>query len=136
MKLLLDSSAIIEFLRGNQKVREVMGNADSLYTSPICTYEVLVGEKYNELRGIGSSYQRALGIFAKTKMLHLTSSNARSAAEITARLMLNGTKVNDLDVLIASQALSIGAVVLTTNVKHFEAIKEITDLPIEKILMH
>jgi len=50
MKALLDSSAIIELLRGNLKVMEIIEEADVVTTSVLCAYEILTGEMYRERR--------------------------------------------------------------------------------------
>ena len=133
MKLFLDSSAIIEFLKGNDKARDAIAAADELYTSSICAYEVLVGEKFVELKGMHSSYQNTLKFFDSILTLQFTYADSVRASEIAAELMLKGRKVDDFDVLLASQALANGATILTKDYRHFEVIEDSTDLSVEAL---
>lgn len=134
MNLLLDTSAIIEFLKGNQKVRDSIAGSDNIYTSSICVYEVLVGEMHSEMRGLKSNYQRALSLFSKIEILQLTQKDATAASEITAKLMLKGKKVNDFDVLIGTQALAAGAPILTADAKHFRVLEKEAGVLVKKIV--
>ncbi len=133
MKLFLDSSAIIEFLKGNDKASDAIAAADELYTSSICAYEVLVGEKFVELKGMRSAYQATLKFFDSVLTLQFTYADSVGASKIAAELMLSGKKVNDFDVLLASQALANGATILTKDSRHFEVIKDSTGLSVEAL---
>lgn len=133
MKLFLDSSAIIEYLKGNEKVREVMSQAEEIYTSTICAYEVLMGEKFKEFKGQKSSYKNADRLFTVIDPLPFTYSNATTASEIAAKLAIKGKKVDEFDGLIAAQALELGATVFTKDIKHFDVLKVEIGLSIEKI---
>ncbi len=44
MRILLESSAVIEYLKGNRKVKEVMDNAEDFYISSLSVYEILLGK--------------------------------------------------------------------------------------------
>lgn len=43
MKFLLDTSAIINYTNGDEKVLQIISGADGIYTSALCAYETLVG---------------------------------------------------------------------------------------------
>ncbi len=128
MKLFLDTSAIIEFMKNNSKAKDAIVQADELYTSTICAYEVLVGEKYQTLKGRHSAYPKALKFFEATLTLLPSLPNAIKGSEIMAKLMLKGEQVESLDAIIAAQALDCGATILTKDVKHFDIIKRETGL--------
>lgn len=134
MKLFLDSSAIIEYLRGNEKVKDVIDQSEELYTSTICAYEVLIGERFKEFKGQKSSYQNAIHLFAIVDPLPFNYGNASTASDIAAKLAVKGKKIDEFDGLIAAQALELGATVFTKDAKHFNILKEETGLGIETIL--
>ena len=131
MRLLLDTSAIIDFVEnGNPRVAGLISKAEEVYTSSICAYEALVGDKYIELKGRGSKVDFS-EFFERISNLDFTYQDAKVASRITAELMLKGKKIDDFDVLIAAQALNMDAVLLTQNKKDFDTIKEYTGLKIE-----
>lgn len=131
MKLFLDSSAIIEFMKNNSKAVAAVGSADEIYTSTVCAYEVLVGEKFQSLKGRHTSYQKVLSFFETTATLPPSLSNANEAADIMAKLMINGIIIDPLDTVIAAQSLAVNAVLLTKNEKHFRAVQTVSKLKAE-----
>jgi tRNA(fMet)-specific endonuclease VapC len=131
MILFLDSSAIIEFFKNNESAISIIAEAGEVYTSTICAYEVILGEFYKKKKGMNSSLEKVQKFFETIVTVPFTYEDSIRASEITAHLSSKGKKLNDFDVLIASQALPLGATVLTTDVKHFEIIKAETALPIK-----
>ncbi|MDE1834495.1 MAG: type II toxin-antitoxin system VapC family toxin, partial [Candidatus Micrarchaeota archaeon] len=113
MKVSLDSSAIIEFLKGNKKVNGAITSADELYTRSTCAYEVLLGEEFEQAKGIHFAYRSTVKFFESILTLQFTYDDSIKAAKIATGLMLKGRKVDDFDVLIAAQALSSAATLLT-----------------------
>ncbi|MDE1850997.1 MAG: type II toxin-antitoxin system VapC family toxin [Candidatus Micrarchaeota archaeon] len=128
MKVFLDSSVIIEFLRNNKKVVQQVAEASEIYTSSICAYEVLVGEKYLEEKGQRSHFKETAAFFDRIGTVPFSFSDAAKAAEIAARLTIKGKKVDEIDILIAAQALSHNAQFLTMDSRHFEIISAETGL--------
>lgn len=104
--------------------------ADDIYTSSICEYEVLLGERYRELKGMKTSMTSAAGLFRALEPLKLTPDDASTSAVITAKLMSKGKMVDDFDVLIAAQAIDKHAVMLTKDAKHFKVLNQEADLQI------
>ncbi|MGD0729588.1 MAG: type II toxin-antitoxin system VapC family toxin, partial [Candidatus Micrarchaeaceae archaeon] len=88
---------------------------------------------YNEKKGVNSVLEKVQKFFETVVTLPFTYKDSLKASEITAMLSIKGKKVDDFDVLIASQALALGSTILTKNIKHFELIKEVTGLSIYKI---
>jgi len=48
MKVLIESSAIIDYLKGNKKVEEVILNSEDFYVSSLTVYEILLGKTINK----------------------------------------------------------------------------------------
>ncbi|BFH73200.1 hypothetical protein SJAV_11440 [Sulfurisphaera javensis] len=43
MKLLVETSALIEYLRRNEKIKEIVEEADEIYISSLSVFELLSG---------------------------------------------------------------------------------------------
>ncbi len=133
MNLFLDSSAIIELFKNNQKTVKIIEGAEKIYTSTIFAYEVLLGEEYMNNRRKSSLIEKVQNFFETATTLSLTYKNTVKASAIAGKLLAKGKKIDDFDISIAAQALENNAVVLTKDIKHFEILREETGLAIEKI---
>ncbi len=130
MNIFLDSSAIIGLFKNNSSVSNAINEAEVVYTSTMCAYEVLLGEEYMKNK---SRVSRAQRFFEIAATLPLTYQDSTKAAILTARLSTKGKKVDDFDILIAVQVLQNNATMLTKDITHFEIISEETGLVIKKI---
>ncbi|MBX8636824.1 MAG: type II toxin-antitoxin system VapC family toxin [Thermoplasmata archaeon] len=130
MKLFLDSSAIIELFANNKEVIDSIEKADEVYTSSLCSYEVLMGERFSERKGIKSHYKEASAFFDSAATLPFTHDDSKTASDIMATLSLKGRKVPDMDILIAAQALDRKCTILTKDARHFAIIGKETNLGI------
>ena len=63
MNIFLDSSAIIELFKNNDKISDIISAADEVYTSAICAYEVLLGEAYMIEKGRPSMLEKVQKFF-------------------------------------------------------------------------
>ena len=131
MKLFLDSSAVIELFANNKKVIDSIEKADEVYTSSLCSYEVLAGEKFSERKGLRSHYREASEFFDSAATLPFTLNDSKTASDIMAVLSIKGRKVPDMDILISAQALDKEFTVLTKDARHFEIIRKETNLEIQ-----
>jgi len=123
MNALLDSSAIIEFLRGNLEVLRLIEEADTVSTSVLCVYEVLAGEFYRERRRRRSLLREVMELLAELNPIPLVNDDSVKASEICSALMIKGQMVNATDILISAQALRRGLTVVTKD-KDFGLIKK------------
>lgn len=127
MRLLLDTGVVGQIChpRKHHEVREwfasVVGEHDVL-VSEVADYELR-----RELIRIGAtrSLSRLDELGRELRYVPVTTATWRSAARLWAWVRRTGktTAANDGldgDVLIAAQAISEDAVVITTNVRHFE----------------
>lgn len=133
MKLFLDSSAIIELFKNNKKVIEFIEEADEIYTSSLCAYEVLVGEKYIEGKGSKSHSREASEFFKVAATLPFLYSDAEVASDIMKSLSLKGKKMPEMDALIAAQAIAKEATILTKDSRHFAIIGAETELTVQTL---
>ncbi|MCH1771587.1 MULTISPECIES: type II toxin-antitoxin system VapC family toxin [Metallosphaera] len=114
MKLLADTSALIEFMRGNEKVRGVMLNADKIYASSLSLFELLIGSVVKE--------DILEFIYSLDGILPLTRKDSVVASTIYRELKDKGKLIGLVDILIASQAINRRLVLLTKD-KDFERIR-------------
>lgn len=134
MRLFLDSSAIIEFFKNNRNVIKEIENAEEIYTSTICAYEVWLGEHYISKRKETAVPLRIGKFFDNVATLPLVYEDSVRASKISAELMHEGKKIDDFDVLIATQASAQDAAILTKDVRHFRVLEEIMSITVIPVL--
>lgn len=121
---LVDTDILSEFLRGTEIVvenaKKYLENYDSINFSIITYYEILNGLLYKDAK-------KQLKIFSDfaelNKILPLTLSATRQAAEIYANLRKKGQPIGHTDCLIAGIALTNNLQLITNNTDHFKRIK-------------
>jgi tRNA(fMet)-specific endonuclease VapC len=129
--IILDTSACIDYLNGNEKLRDVMSeNEDLIHITAITIYEINIGlertkrkkkkKRYKELNKIWLEFISGMEIFS------LGFKEAKKSAEIYDKLESKGQIIDDNDILIIGIMLSNGIKkIITKNIKHFELIEEI-----------
>ncbi|KKT74577.1 MAG: hypothetical protein UY20_C0004G0004 [Candidatus Yanofskybacteria bacterium GW2011_GWA1_48_10] len=118
MKLILDTSIIVDKLRGGDRWDRVLGQLtkeDELYLPTIVVLELFAGTSTRRPE-VAKKIRRLLTFF---NILDLTTDIAQRAGEIYRDV----TVTLDLpDYIVAASALEIGATVITLNQKHFSKI--------------
>lgn len=121
---LVDTDILSEFLRGTEIVvdnaKNYLENYDSINFSIITYYEILNGLLYKDAR---KQLKRFSDFAELNKILPLTLSATRRAAEIYANLRKKGVPIGHTDCLIAGIALSNNLQLVTNNIDHFKRIK-------------
>ena len=106
MKILLESSAIIEYLRGNKRAKEILDTAEDFYVSSLSVYEILLG-KVDE--------DKILDFLSAFKVLGVTLKDSVIASRIYKRLKDRGMLVGSFDIIIAAQAINRGLTLVTKD---------------------
>ncbi len=119
----LDTSAIIEFLRGNQRVRKIIEESSEIFTGVIQIYEIFFGEFYLEEKGYRSKIEEIKDFFLGLKTIKLEPEDSILASKIAAKLKAIGKTINDFDIIIAAQAIQRNLLLVTKD-KDFERLKE------------
>lgn len=109
---LLDSSVLIDYLRGHAGAQAVVEGVSDPVASEITRYEVLTGVRRGE-------EERTEDVLALPAWVDVDEGIARLAAELARRYRASFSGVEDADYLIAATALDLEAQLLTTNVRHF-----------------
>jgi hypothetical protein len=113
--VLVDTSVIIDYLRGHHGAGEILERervAAPLHASEITRLEVLAGTRKNEEGGTRSF----LSIFIWHPVDTLI---AERAGELGRRWLPSHRSIDGADLAIAATAMVTGCKLLTCNVKHF-----------------
>lgn len=116
---LLDSSVLIDYLRGHAEARAVVDVAAEPVASELTRYEVLSGVKPGE-------ETLTEDVLALPAWVDVDEAIARRAAELARHYRTSFSGIEDSDYLIAATALDLGARLVTTNVKHFPMFPDLT----------
>ena len=118
---LLDTTFLIDVLKGRPETTIILYGNDPLLTTQINMYEVITGLFFKD--SSPAKILKVRELFEDIRVLPLDDKAVVKAAEICAELMKRGKIIEDCDCLIAGIALSNDvATIVTKNVKHFERI--------------
>ncbi|MBI1970434.1 type II toxin-antitoxin system VapC family toxin [Candidatus Woesearchaeota archaeon] len=121
----LDTTFLIDVLRGRKETIPILKSNQPLLTTPINSYEVLTGLFLKNASAHHILEVRQL--FDTMRMLPLDDRAVIKSAEINADLLKKGEAIEDCDCLTAGIALSNGiSTIVTRNEKHFRRIKGLT----------
>ena len=117
---LLDTSVCVSLIRGRTALADLLPVHDCA-VSVITAAELEVGVR----RSARSSEQRVAvdGLLELFNVLALERSFVADYGDIRAALERTGASIGPLDLLIAAHARSLGAVLVTSNVKEFRRVK-------------
>ena len=119
MKYLLDSDTFSFLVKKVPSVidRALKAGISNLYISTISELEIRTGLA---LKNDPKLYLSVSEVLGQVGILGFDSSAATEAAKVRAFLRAVGKPSGNLDSLIAGHALSLDAVLVTNNKKHFE----------------
>jgi hypothetical protein len=124
MKVLIESSAIIEYLKGNVKVKEIISNSEDFYVSTLTIFEVLLG-KVEE--------NKILDFFSAFNVIGLNRKDSIVASRIYKRLRDKGKLVGYFDILISAQAINRGLTLVTKDTDFLKVADEFNELKVALI---
>jgi predicted nucleic acid-binding protein len=115
MAVLVDTSVIIDFLRGHHGAEEVLEEARltaPLHASEMTRLEVLTGMRANE--------EGETRLFLSLFRWHpVDTMIAELAGELGRRWLPSHRSIDGADLAIAATVMALGCPLLTCNVKHF-----------------
>jgi hypothetical protein len=124
MKVLIESSAIIEYLKGNAKVKEIISNSEDFYVSTLTIFEVLLG-KVEE--------NKILDFFSAFNVIGLNKKDSVIASRIYKRLRDKGKLIGYFDILISAQAINRGLTLVTKDTDFLKVADEFKELKVALI---
>ena len=124
MKVLIESSAIIEYLKGNAKVKEIISNSEDFYVSTLTIFEVLLG-KVEE--------SKILDFLSAFNVISLNKKDSITASRIYKRLRDKGKLVGYFDILISAQAINRDLTLVTKDTDYLKVANEFNELKVALI---
>lgn len=125
MVYLLDTSVLVDLMRHKGPAEKfVASNIDEeTTTSAICEAELNEGIYRESENNIPKRLEEKKKLFEPfSQVIAFDSEQAEIAGKLRATLSIRQSPVGDIDILIASAALSQNATLVTENIKHFEKI--------------
>lgn len=123
MNYLIDTDILIYSLKGKEEVLEnFKRKRNNPKSMSVITYgELIHGAKKSKYEEKNlANVRRLIEIFP---VIDITPAIMETFGEIKAKLEKSGTVIADMDLLIASTALSRNLVLATNNIKHFDRIE-------------
>jgi len=118
----LDSTLLIDLLRGDKAAHDLVNQNEFLLTTQINMFEVIRGLFLRNASA--QKFAEAMELFENIRVLPLDDSGIIKSADISSTLVRQGKTIEDSDCLIAGITLSKGiTTIVTKNVKDFEKIK-------------
>ena len=124
MKYLLDTSAVVNFLRGKQSINESVikaGAAVSIITRAELFYGALKSKQPKRNLDLVNGFLEELGI----NTVNLSEGIVLTYARLKTQLEKQGRRLDEFDLLIAARALENNFTLVTDNAKHFSRIKDL-----------
>ena len=125
MIYMLDTDTVSFFMKDNPKsvrARVAKHDRDEFCISAITCAELMFGLKRNYSKQLDYWLHE---ILAKFNTIAFDNASARIYGDIRSNLEKSGTLLDNMDMLIASSALSVSATLVSHNVKHFSKIKNL-----------
>ena len=123
MIYMLDTDTVSFFIKDNPKgirVKVAKHDKDEFCISAITCAELMFGLKRNYSEQLDFWLHEILDKF---KVIAFDDISAAIYGDIRAALEKSGTPLDNMDMLIAASAISLGATLITHNIKHFSKIK-------------
>lgn len=125
MTLVVDTSILIDHLRGDDRARRLLERAAS---SPEERVAASVLTKVEVLAGMRSEEEAATRrLFAVFEWVPVTEALAERAGDLARLYLRSHPGVDPVDFAIAATAQHLGATLLTRNRKHFPMLEDLPD---------
>jgi len=116
MAIVLDTSVLIDHLRGNQGARAAMLSAatsgERLATSILTKVEILAGMRPKE-------EQATRALLDSLELIEVDDAIAEKAGALANQYLRSHPGVDVVDYVVAATAQHLGAQLFTKNIKHF-----------------
>ena len=116
MSVLVDSSVLIDHLRGDTRavnlLKTLFAENGRVWAATPTRTEILAGVRDRELTGVAD-------VFALLSWVDIGVAIADAAGELARQFRRSHSTIDTTDYLIAAAAASIGARLVTLNVRHF-----------------
>lgn len=127
MNYLLDTNAVIAILKNQpdivrKRLRRVGAKGAAIALSSVVLFELWYGVVRSERRRENAERLRVF-LSGAINVVPFEDQDAAAAGDLRAVLEAAGTPIGPYDLLIAAQALRIGATLVTANVSEFRRVR-------------
>ena len=112
-RILLDTNAYAGFMGGDERVLDVLTEADTVFLSVVVIGELEAGFRGGSRRSENRAQLKSFREKSTVRVLDVTAETAEVFGEIKHALRNAGTPIPLNDVWIAAQAIETGSVVVT-----------------------
>jgi tRNA(fMet)-specific endonuclease VapC len=123
-RLMLDTTAISGFFRGDEQILSHMEAADELYVSPVAIGELLAGFMRGSREKQNRQLLESFLVESRAAVLTIDEETSERYARIFIHLRSSGTPVPTNDIWIAASAMQHGTSILTTD-RHYLRIPQV-----------
>lgn len=123
-RVLLDTSAYSNLMRGNKQIAEILDEADEVFLCAIVIGELFAGFKRGSKEEDNKSVLKEFLAVTNVGVLDIGDSTAERYAIILEFLKKGGTPIPTNDIWIAASAMQHGLVLLTSD-QHFSLLPHI-----------
>jgi tRNA(fMet)-specific endonuclease VapC len=123
-RILLDTSAYSNLMRGSQKIVEVLDEAEEVFLCAIVVGELLAGFKRGSKEQNNRKVLKDFILTPGVEVLPIDDTTAERYALILDYLKKNGTPIPVNDIWIAASAMQHGLELLTSD-QHFSLLPQI-----------
>lgn len=121
----IETSAIVDYLKGKEKMANLIDNLDSELTSSyICLAELYEGiyrvKSSEEMEESVKTFFQSL-----SEIFGIDEEISKNFGRIRSQLKKSGIIIEDLDILIGVTCLTYNLILITNNVKHFQRIENL-----------
>ena len=124
MRILLDTSAYIAFLKGHPGIKQAIQKADEINLNPVVIGELLAGfmkgRRASQNREILQEFMES----PRVRLMAIDEETSERYASIFNYLREKGTPVPTNDLWIAATAMQYGLRVVTTD-RHFQQVPQV-----------
>ena len=125
--IVLDTSFLIDYLRGVEATYDLTDEENEIAITTVTYHEIMVGLKRKRSKREEKFFRR---LFSEVKILPFDIKAAEESSSIAARLMAIGKEINALDILIAGIAIANGADRIITRDTDFKEVAKISDIDV------
>ena len=124
MRILLDTSAYIAFLKGHPGIKQAIQKADEINLNPVVMGELLAGfmkgRRASQNREILQEFMES----PRVRLMAIDEETSERYASIFNYLREKGTPIPTNDLWIAATAMQYGLRVVTTD-RHFQQVPQV-----------
>jgi predicted nucleic acid-binding protein len=124
IRILIDTSAYIAFLRGHPGVKQVIQRADEINLNPMVLGELFAGFMKGKREARNREIMREFMESPRVRLRAIDEETSERYAAIFNYLREKGTPIPTNDLWIAATAMQFGLRVVTTD-RHFQKVPQI-----------